>query len=72
MAVAPKLTQEEIVQQFNQMRQEQRVLVSKIGELEGEVSEHTVVINTLVDVATDRKVSVTGFIMNLTIADFIQ
>jgi len=34
------LTQEQIIQRFNQMRQEQRILINKIGELEAEVSEH--------------------------------
>lgn len=34
------LTQEQIITRFNQMRQEQRILVNKIGELEAEVSEH--------------------------------
>ena len=33
-------TQEQIITRFNQMRQEQRILVNKIGELEAEVSEH--------------------------------
>ena len=44
MAAAQKgktaLSQEQIITKFNQMRQEQRILVNKIGELEAEVSEH--------------------------------
>ena len=34
------LTQEQIIQKFNQMRQEQRIVINKIAELEAEVSEH--------------------------------
>lgn len=33
-------TQEQIITKFNQMRQEQRIIINKIGELEAEVSEH--------------------------------
>ena len=34
------LTQEQIIMKFNQMRQEQRIVVNKISELEAEISEH--------------------------------
>ena len=34
------LTQEQIITRFNQMRQEQRIVINKISELEAEVSEH--------------------------------
>ena len=34
------LTQDQIIMKFNQMRQEQRIVVNKISELEAEVSEH--------------------------------
>ena len=37
-------TQEQIITKFNQMRQEQRILVNKIGELEAEISEHRYII----------------------------
>ena len=34
------LSQEQIIIQFNQLRQEQRALLTKIAELEAEVGEH--------------------------------
>ncbi|XP_057301582.1 prefoldin subunit 2-like [Hydractinia symbiolongicarpus] len=49
------LSQEQIITKFNQMRQEQRILVNKISELEAEISEHSVVIETLKNVDVDRK-----------------
>lgn len=37
---AKKLTQEQIVAGFNQLRQEQRAMASKIAEVEADVNEH--------------------------------
>lgn len=37
----PKPSQEQIVGGFNQLRQEQRQLASKIMELESDVTEHS-------------------------------
>ncbi|XP_002163089.2 prefoldin subunit 2 isoform X1 [Hydra vulgaris] len=50
-----ELSQEQIITKFNQMRQEQRIIVNKIGELEAEISEHSVVIETLKNVDESRK-----------------
>jgi len=49
------MTQDQIIMKFNQMRQEQRIVVNKMSELEAEVSEHTVVIDTLEKVDSGRK-----------------
>jgi len=49
------MTQDQIIMKFNQMRQEQRIVVNKISELEAEVSEHSVVIETLKNVDSERK-----------------
>ena len=40
-APGKKLTQEQILAGFNQLRQEQRALASKIVEVEADVNEHT-------------------------------
>ena len=50
-----KKNQEEIVQAFQAMRAEQRGLASKITELQGEMNEHKIVIETLDGVDPDRK-----------------
>ncbi|XP_050720936.1 prefoldin subunit 2-like [Eriocheir sinensis] len=46
---------EEIVQKFQQLRNEQRSLMAKITELEQDLNEHKIVIETLQDVSPDRK-----------------
>ncbi|XP_033641500.1 prefoldin subunit 2-like [Asterias rubens] len=48
-------TNEQIVGKFNQLRQEQRSLMSKIAELEGDQNEHRLVIEALKDVNGERK-----------------
>ena len=35
-----KLTQEQIITQFNQLRQEQKILVTKLSEVEQDLNEH--------------------------------
>lgn len=47
--------QQEIIQHFQQLRNEQRSLVSKITELEQDLNEHKVVLETLSDVSEDRR-----------------
>ncbi|OCT66673.1 prefoldin subunit 2 [Xenopus laevis] len=46
---------EQVVAGFNRLRQEQRGLASKAAELEMELNEHTLVIDTLKDVDQGRK-----------------
>ncbi|XP_066985446.1 prefoldin subunit 2 [Macrobrachium rosenbergii] len=46
---------EEIVQKFQTLRNEQRSLMAKISELEQDLNEHKIVIETLQDVSPDRK-----------------
>ena len=50
-----KKSQEEIVARFNQMRNEQRQIASKTNELQQDLNEHNIVIETLNGVAGDRK-----------------
>ncbi|KAI1278037.1 Prefoldin subunit 2 [Halotydeus destructor] len=52
----PKVRNEQqILAQFNQLRQDQRGLSAKIVELESDSSEHSLVLDALKDVAGDRK-----------------
>lgn len=46
---------EQIITQFNQMRQEIRSVMGKIGELELEVNEHSMVIDALKSVESERR-----------------
>merc|ERR1712038_780462 len=55
MSSAQKKSQEEIIAQFNRLRQEQRNLAAKLSELQMDLNEHKLVIETLNDVAPDRK-----------------
>ena len=50
-----KKSQEEIVARFNQMRQEQRQIAGKTNELQQDLNEHNIVIETLGGVDADRK-----------------
>ncbi|XP_018427057.1 PREDICTED: prefoldin subunit 2 [Nanorana parkeri] len=54
-AAAKQIAAEQVVAGFNRMRQEQRSLASKAAELEMELSEHTLVIDTLQEVDQNRK-----------------
>ncbi|XP_035217624.1 prefoldin subunit 2-like [Stegodyphus dumicola] len=49
-----KLTQEQIISTFNQLRQDQKNLVTKLTEVEQELNEHSLVVDTLKDVDQDR------------------
>nr|CAI5836160.1 unnamed protein product [Callosobruchus analis] len=46
---------EEILNGFNALRQEQRALTSKLSEVETDVNEHRMVIDTLKNVNEDRR-----------------
>ena len=50
-----KQSQEVIIQGFNAMRNEQRQIASKTNELQQDLNEHNIVIETLEGVAGDRK-----------------
>ena len=50
-----KASQEVIVQKFQALRAEQRSIVTKINELQQEMNEHKIVIETLDGVDKDRK-----------------
>ncbi|XP_053551562.1 prefoldin subunit 2 [Bombina bombina] len=54
-AAAKQIAAEQVVAGFNRLRQEQRSLASKLTELEMELNEHTLVIDTLKDVDQGRK-----------------
>ncbi|KAJ1531628.1 hypothetical protein ONE63_000300 [Megalurothrips usitatus] len=49
------MSQEEIYSGFQFLRNEQRVLVTKLSELELELSEHKIVVDTMKDLDGDRK-----------------
>ncbi|KAH8926733.1 Prefoldin beta-like protein [Atractiella rhizophila] len=54
----PRPSDQELTQLYNQQKQELQALVSKVGELEKDKDEHTLVIETLDEVQTldpDRK-----------------
>merc|ERR1712018_304511 len=48
-------TNEQIVAKFQEMRQQQRIIIGKISELEMEKKEHELVLATLTTVPDDRK-----------------
>ncbi|KAI8488731.1 PREDICTED: prefoldin subunit 2-like [Branchiostoma belcheri] len=50
-----KVSQEQVVAGFNQLREQQRAVASKCSELEMELNEHRLVVETLKDVDGDRK-----------------
>ncbi|KAM4690855.1 prefoldin subunit 2 [Rhinophrynus dorsalis] len=52
---AKQAAAEQVVAGFNRLRQEQRGLASKAAELEMELNEHTLVIDTLKEVDQSRK-----------------
>lgn len=66
-------SQEQIIMKFNQLRQEQRMLANKYGELEMDVSEHNAVIETLKNVDGSRKCfrSVGGILVERTVKDVL-
>jgi len=49
-----KLSQEQVISYFNQMRQEQKLLVTKLSEVEQDLNEHSLVVDALKDVDQDR------------------
>jgi len=50
-----KQNQEVIIQGFNALRNEQRSIASKTNELQQDLNEHKIVIETLDGVSGDRK-----------------
>ncbi|XP_071959059.1 prefoldin subunit 2-like [Antedon mediterranea] len=68
-----KKSNEQIVQEFNQLRQEQRALASKMNELETEANEHSLVIKTLGVVDGERKCFrlVGGVLVERTVKDVL-
>uniref|UniRef100_A0A2P2I0I5 Prefoldin subunit 2-like n=1 Tax=Hirondellea gigas TaxID=1518452 RepID=A0A2P2I0I5_9CRUS len=63
--------QQEIFQTFQQLRNEQRSLISKITELEQDLNEHKVVLETLSDVDGDKRCfrMVGGVLVERTVAE---
>ena len=66
-------SQEQLVMKFNQLRQEQRMLANKYGELEMDVAEHNAVIDTLKTVDGNRKCfrSIGGILVERTVKDVL-
>lgn len=55
MSVALKKNQEEIIASFNKLRNEQRTIAGKLSEVQMDLSEHKMVIDTLDGVDGDKK-----------------
>ena len=68
-----KKSQEEIIQGFNGMRNEQRQIASKTNELQQDLNEHNIVIETLEGVDGDRKCfrMVGGVLVERTVKDVL-
>jgi len=66
-------SQEQIIAGFNQLRQDQRALASKVVELESEQNEHSLVIDALKDVDGDRKCfrMIGGVLVERTVKDVL-
>ncbi|KAL5020063.1 hypothetical protein ScPMuIL_002955 [Solemya velum] len=71
--VKGKKTQEQIITGFQELRQQQRALASKISELEMDSKEHELVIETLKEVDDDRKCfrMVGGVLVERTVKDVL-
>ncbi|KAK6173079.1 hypothetical protein SNE40_016608 [Patella caerulea] len=71
-AQKPK-SQEQIVSAFNELRQQQRSLVSKMSEIEMDIKEHELVIDTLKEVDEGRKCyrMVGGVLVERTVKDVL-
>lgn len=67
------LDHEQIIMQFNQMRQEYRGIIGKIGELEMEVNEHGTVIEALKGVEPERRCfrMIGGVLVERTVKDVL-
>lgn len=50
-----KLTDEEVYNGFQNLRAEQRQIATKLSELEQELTEHKIVLDTLKDLDGDRR-----------------
>lgn len=73
MANSINKSKEQIVAGFQELRQQQRALASKISELEMDMKEHELVIETLKDVAPERKCfrMVGGVLVERTVKDVL-
>ncbi|XP_030833531.1 prefoldin subunit 2 [Strongylocentrotus purpuratus] len=73
MGNAKKMSHEQIVAGFNQLRQDQRALVSKIAELDSDQNEHRLVLETLQEVDGERKCFrlVGGVLVERTVKDVL-
>ncbi|XP_048778205.2 prefoldin subunit 2-like [Ostrea edulis] len=66
-------SKEQIIAGFQELRHQQRAIASKISELEMDMKEHELVIDTLKDVAPDRKCFrlVGGVLVERTVKDVL-
>ncbi|KAJ3200471.1 hypothetical protein HDU82_008888 [Entophlyctis luteolus] len=72
-AAAARPSDQEIVAQFNAMKQELQSIASKLGELEQEKDEHKMVVDTMAPLNGDRKCFrlVNGVLVERTVADVL-
>ncbi|XP_062595383.1 prefoldin subunit 2-like [Saccostrea cucullata] len=73
MATNINKSKEQIVAGFQELRQQQRAIATKISELEMDMKEHELVIETLKDVDPDRKCfrMVGGVLVERTVKDVL-
>ncbi|XP_046340895.1 prefoldin subunit 2-like [Haliotis cracherodii] len=66
-------SQEQIIAGFQELRQQQRILATKISEIEMDMKEHELVIETLKEVDSDRKCfrMVGGVLVERTVKDVL-
>ncbi|XP_002742362.1 prefoldin subunit 2-like [Saccoglossus kowalevskii] len=71
--LSKSVTQEQVISGFNQLRQEQRSLATKIAELEVEQNEHRLVVETLKEVDGSRRCfrMVGGILVERTVDDVL-
>lgn len=67
----PSLTQDEVIQKFQTLRNEQRQLALKLSELEQDLHEHSLVLETLKTADPARRCYrlVSGVLCEMTVAD---
>lgn len=68
-----ELTEQQIVDQYNRLRQDQSALMSRVAELEGEHHEHNLVIQSLTPMDGGRRCHrlVGGVLVEKTVADVL-
>jgi len=66
-------SQEQVVAGFQELRQQQRTMANRIGEIEMDIKEHALVIETLKEIAPERRCyrMVGGVLVERTVAEVL-